>query len=105
MATTDQTRPPANLDVAIVGGGVSGVYAAWRIREAGAKSKALGPLREGRPGSKLRIGLFEYGQAKGIAVGYLLFAWEQHGFRQAGNIKRALDTELYFYAALAFKAG
>jgi dipeptidyl aminopeptidase/acylaminoacyl peptidase len=42
---------------------------------------------------------------KGIPVGYLLFAGEQHGFRQAGNIKRALDAELYFYAALAFKFG
>jgi dipeptidyl aminopeptidase/acylaminoacyl peptidase len=42
---------------------------------------------------------------KGIPVEYLLFAGEQHGFRQAGNIKRALDAELYFYAALAFQAG
>jgi len=29
---------------------------------------------------------------------YLLFAGEQHGFRRADNIKRALDAELYFYA-------
>ena len=29
---------------------------------------------------------------------YLLFDGEQHGFRQADNIKRALDAELYFYA-------
>jgi dienelactone hydrolase len=29
---------------------------------------------------------------------YLLFGGEQHGFRQADNIKRALDAELYFYA-------
>jgi dipeptidyl aminopeptidase/acylaminoacyl peptidase len=38
----------------------------------------------------------------GIPVGYLLFAGEQHGFRRADNIKRALDAELYFYAALVF---
>jgi dipeptidyl aminopeptidase/acylaminoacyl peptidase len=38
-----------------------------------------------------------------IAVGYLLFAGEQHGFRKADNIKRALDAELYFYAALVFR--
>jgi dipeptidyl aminopeptidase/acylaminoacyl peptidase len=44
-------------------------------------------------------------RAKGIPVAYLLFAGEQHGFRQAGNIKRALDAELYFYAALAFRIG
>lgn len=35
---------------------------------------------------------------KGIPVAYLPFAGEQHGFRQAKNIKRALDGELYFYA-------
>jgi len=29
---------------------------------------------------------------------YLPFAGEQHGFRQAKNIKRALDGELYFYS-------
>jgi len=40
---------------------------------------------------------------RGIPVGYLLFAGEQHGFRRAENIKRALDAELYFYAALVFR--
>jgi dipeptidyl aminopeptidase/acylaminoacyl peptidase len=40
---------------------------------------------------------------KGIPVGYLLFTGEQHGFRKAENIKRALDAELYFYAVLVFK--
>jgi dipeptidyl aminopeptidase/acylaminoacyl peptidase len=40
---------------------------------------------------------------RGIPVGYLLFAGEQHGFRRAENIKRALDAELYFYAALIFR--
>ena len=31
---------------------------------------------------------------------------EQHGFRQAENIKRALDAELYcFYAILVFRTG
>jgi dipeptidyl aminopeptidase/acylaminoacyl peptidase len=29
---------------------------------------------------------------------YLLFEGEQHGFRHADNIKRALDAELYFFA-------
>jgi dipeptidyl aminopeptidase/acylaminoacyl peptidase len=42
---------------------------------------------------------------KGVAVEYLLFDGEQHGFRQAENIKRALDAELYFFATLAFKVG
>jgi dipeptidyl aminopeptidase/acylaminoacyl peptidase len=37
-------------------------------------------------------------KAKGIPVAYLPFAGESHGFRQAKNIKRALEAELYFYA-------
>jgi dipeptidyl aminopeptidase/acylaminoacyl peptidase len=39
-------------------------------------------------------------RARGVPVAYLLFAGEQHGFRQAGNIRRALDAELAFYARL-----
>ncbi len=35
---------------------------------------------------------------KGIPVAYLLFEGEQHGFRRAENIRRALEAELYFYA-------
>jgi dipeptidyl aminopeptidase/acylaminoacyl peptidase len=37
-------------------------------------------------------------RAKGIPVAYVPFEGEQHGFRQAKNIKRALDAELYFYS-------
>ena len=39
-------------------------------------------------------------RAKGIPVSYVPFAAEQHGFRQAKNIKRALDGELYFYSKI-----
>ncbi len=35
---------------------------------------------------------------KGIPVAYVLFEGEQHGFRKAENIKRALEAEFYFYA-------
>jgi len=35
---------------------------------------------------------------KGVAVAYVAFEGEQHGFRRAENIKRALDGELYFYS-------
>ena len=42
---------------------------------------------------------------KGTPVGYLLFSGEQHGFRKAENIKRALDAELYFYAVNVFRTG
>lgn len=37
-------------------------------------------------------------RAKNLPVAYVTFAGEQHGFRQAANIKRALEGELYFYA-------
>jgi dipeptidyl aminopeptidase/acylaminoacyl peptidase len=37
-------------------------------------------------------------RAKGVPVAYVPFEGEQHGFRRAETIKRALDGELYFYA-------
>jgi dipeptidyl aminopeptidase/acylaminoacyl peptidase len=42
---------------------------------------------------------------KGVPVGYFLFEGEQHGFRRAENIQRALDGELYFYAVHLFRSG
>jgi dipeptidyl aminopeptidase/acylaminoacyl peptidase len=42
--------------------------------------------------------MFEAARAKGLPVAYIPFEGEQHGFRQAKNIKRALDAELYFYS-------
>ena len=42
---------------------------------------------------------------RNVPVGYLLFEGEQHGFRKAENIRRALDAELYFYAALLTRSG
>ncbi|MGH9881363.1 MAG: S9 family peptidase [Pyrinomonadaceae bacterium] len=39
-------------------------------------------------------------KAKGIPVAYVAFEGEQHGFRQAKNIKRALDGEIYFYSRI-----
>jgi dipeptidyl aminopeptidase/acylaminoacyl peptidase len=35
---------------------------------------------------------------KGLPVAYRLYAGEQHGFRQAENIKDSLEAELSFYA-------
>ncbi|HEX8709532.1 MAG TPA: S9 family peptidase [Pyrinomonadaceae bacterium] len=37
-------------------------------------------------------------RSKGLPVAYVPFEGEQHGFRRAENIKRALDGELYFYS-------
>lgn len=39
-------------------------------------------------------------EAKGLPVAYVPFAEEQHGFRRAENIKRALDGEFYFYSRI-----
>ena len=45
-------------------------------------------------------------RGKGVPVAYLLFEGEQHGFRRAENIRRALDAELSFYAqVLGFPLG
>jgi len=37
-------------------------------------------------------------RARGIPVAYLPFEGEGHGFRQAANIRRTLEAELYFYS-------
>ncbi|WP_193045369.1 alpha/beta hydrolase family protein [Mycolicibacterium baixiangningiae] len=39
-------------------------------------------------------------RTKGVPVAYVAFEGEQHGFRQAANIRRALDSELSFYAQI-----
>jgi len=41
---------------------------------------------------------------KGLTSQYLLFAGEQHGFRQARNIRWALEAEFYFFDTLVFRA-
>ena len=52
----------------------------------------------------LRSGKAEFMAAalreKRLPVAYLPFEGEQHGFRRAENIKRALDAELYFYSGI-----
>jgi dipeptidyl aminopeptidase/acylaminoacyl peptidase len=42
--------------------------------------------------------MFEALKDKGLPVAYVPFEGEQHGFRRAENIRRALDGELYFYS-------
>jgi dipeptidyl aminopeptidase/acylaminoacyl peptidase len=39
-------------------------------------------------------------RGKGLPVAYVPFEGEQHGFRRAENIRRALDGELYFYSRI-----
>ena len=42
--------------------------------------------------------MFEALRDKGLPVAYVPFEGEQHGFRRAENIKRALEGELFFYS-------
>ncbi len=39
-------------------------------------------------------------RAKQLPVAYIAFAGEGHGFREAENIKRSLEAELYFYGRI-----
>ncbi len=41
--------------------------------------------------------MFDAVAAKGLPVALLMFEGEQHGFRRAETIRRALEAELYFY--------
>jgi dipeptidyl aminopeptidase/acylaminoacyl peptidase len=36
-------------------------------------------------------------ERKGLPWAYVAFAGEQHGFRKADSIRRAIEAELYFY--------
>lgn len=38
--------------------------------------------------------------AKKLPVAYIFFVDESHGFKREGNIKRVIDTELYFYSRI-----
>lgn len=55
----------------------------------GAEDKAVPPAQAQT--------MFDVVAAKGLPVAYLLFEGEQHGFRRAATIKRALEAEFYFY--------
>jgi len=48
------------------------------------------------PPEQARV-MFEAVKAKGLPVALLMFDGEQHGFRRAATIRRALEAELYFY--------
>ncbi|MGB9751504.1 MAG: peptidase [Roseiflexus castenholzii] len=58
----------------------------------GLEDKVVPPDQSERMAAALRT--------KGIPVAYLAFEGEQHGFRKAETIIRALEAELYFYARI-----
>jgi monoamine oxidase len=59
-SNTDARVDGTPLDVAIVGGGISGAYAAWRMLDGdGKKGPVLTRMAELQKGRGLRVGLFE----------------------------------------------
>jgi len=44
--------------------------------------------------------MYEAVRSKGLPTAYVAFEGEQHGFRRAETIKRALEAELYFYSKI-----
>jgi len=82
-------------------GGSSGYGRAYRERLAAPVIFFQGDEDQVVPPNQTEL-MVEALRAKGTPVGYLLFAGEQHGFRKAESIKRALDAELYFYAVTVF---
>ena len=44
--------------------------------------------------------MFQTIKKKGLPVAYVAFEQEAHGFRMSANIKKALDSEFYFYARI-----
>ena len=58
----------------------------------GSEDKVVPPIQSER--------MYQALDAKGLPVAYIPFAGEQHGFRKAESIKRALEVELYFYSRI-----
>jgi monoamine oxidase len=71
-AVTARAAPDADLDVAIIGGGVAGVYAAWRLRGE-------------RPG--LRVHLFETGDRIGGRLRSVAFPQAPRLVGEAGGMR------------------
>lgn len=58
----------------------------------GSDDKVVPPIQSER--------IYQALNAKGSPVAYIVFEGEQHGFRKAESIKRALELELYFYSRI-----
>ncbi|SRR5579872_4785026 len=53
-----EASPPPDYDIAIVGGGVSGIYTAWRLMTADPRAVTI-PTRPRGDSTKLKIAVFE----------------------------------------------
>jgi lysine 2-monooxygenase len=81
LASLGARAAPADLDVAVVGGGVSGAYTAWR-------------LRSDRPG--LRVGLFEMSDRIGGRMRSVAFPQAPHLFGEVGGM-RFLEAQKHVF--------
>ncbi len=93
-AADDKSSNPngAPLDVAVVGGGVAGVYAAWRLLTGDiARSAVLKPLAAGRPGMKPTVGLFELGDRIGGRLRSLVPPGMPHLHAEIGGMRIPLS--------------
>lgn len=82
---------PASRDIYVER---SPIYMADRVRAAlilfqGLEDKVVPPNQ-----SEM---MYDTVRAQGVPVAYVTFEGEGHGFRQAQNIKRSMEAELYFY--------
>ncbi|HNS38625.1 MAG TPA: S9 family peptidase [Promineifilum sp.] len=82
---------PASRDIYVER---SPIYMADRVRAAlilfqGLEDKVVPPNQ-----SEM---MYDTVRAQGVPVAYVTFEGEGHGFRQAQNIKRSMEVELYFY--------
>ncbi|WP_296710337.1 FAD-dependent oxidoreductase [Rhodoblastus sp.] len=75
-------KPIEELDVAIVGGGVAGVYAAWRILTGGEGTKLWT-----ESGKKPRVGLFEYSDRIGGRLLSMDLPGTQHRKIELGGMR------------------
>ncbi|MGH6872463.1 MAG: flavin monoamine oxidase family protein [Rhizomicrobium sp.] len=76
-----RAMPPADLDVAVIGGGVSGAYTAWRLRQA-------------QPG--LRVGLFEMSGRIGGRLRSIAFPQAPHLVGEVGGM-RFLEVQKHVF--------
>lgn len=90
---TDQQRgidgQSTDLDVAIVGGGIAGVYTAWRLQQTTTAQLGprLAPLASTRADQKLRIGLFEYSDRIGGRLFSLTLPGVEHVPVELGGMR------------------
>ena len=80
------------------------MYTAFQSRPADGMLSVQGLEDAVVPPNQAQI-MYDGIKARGLPTALVMFPGEQHGFRSAGAIRRALDGEFFFYGTvLGFKA-